>query len=202
MYSKSKYLLLSIITFLFISCSSGNEEDKSIASTHPKLEEQLEEDSLTTPVNWAKPNHDDLYQRYRITMEEYESDGTYSVQQTYQGNMPRLDEGSHPDAGTFRSSFSDGLRDGINFAGKYTVITADCGPNCQQHFIVNRETGKITESVQSSIGAKYSANSRIFIVNPPDSTLDYSNCTNCMPEAYVMENNKLRKLSYEEDIQN
>lgn len=200
MISKFKYLLLSLITPAALSCSSGTEEEKTIASTHPKLEEQLERDSVTTPMQAG--NSTDLYQRYRITMEEYEQDMSYAVEKVYSGNMPALDERSHPDAGTFKSALRDGLRDGVNFAGKYTVVSVDCGSSCQQHFIVDRENGKITENIQSSVGAKFSANSRIFIVNPPDSTVDYSACNNCTPEAYVMENNKLRKLSYEDEIHN
>lgn len=200
MTQKYKYLLQCLLIPAVLACSDGNEEDKTIAGMHPKLEEQLEKDSLTRPVDASGNN--ELYQRYRITMEEYENNGRYAEQQLYRGKMPILDEGSHPDAGTFKSSLRDGLRDGINFAGKYTVVTVSCGTNCLQHFIVDRKTGKITERIQSSIGAKYSESSRIFIVNPPDSTLNYSECTNCMPEAYVMENNKLRKLSYEDDIQN
>lgn len=200
MLIKLKHPLLIFIVPALMACSTGNEEEKTIASTHPKLEEKLERDSVRSPVHDA--SNQDLYQRYRITMEEYEHDGSYAVEGLYSGEMPNLDEGSHPDAGTFRSSLRDGLRDGINFAGKYTVVSVDCGSNCQQHFIVDRETGKITERIQSSRGAKYSSNSRIFIVNPPDASLDYKECLNCTPEAYVMENNKLRKLSYEDEIHN
>lgn len=200
MLLRLKHSLLILLIPVAVACSSGTEEEKTIASTHPALEEQLEEDSLTTPVNREESSN--LYQRYRITIEEYETDNTYAVQSIYRGNMPQLNESSHPDAGTFKNALQEGLRNGVNFAGKFTVVTVGCGTTCQQHFLVNRESGEITEKIQSSIGAKYSANSRIFIVNPPDSTLNYSECNSCTPEAYVLENNKLRKLSYENELTN
>jgi hypothetical protein len=199
MLNSLKYPLLCLMIPAAIACKSGNDDEKTISSTHPALEKQLEKDSLTTPVYDA--NKADLYQRYRITMEEYETDGKYRVTSIYKGNMPKLDDASHPDAGPFRTALHSSMSEGINFAGKYTVLTIDCGSNCQQHFIVDRESGKITDRIQSSIGAKYSLNSRIFIVNPPDSTIDYSNCNYCTPQAYVLENNKLRKLSYENEKQ-
>lgn len=200
MLNTLKHLLLLFLIPVAVACNSGNEKEKTIASTHPALEEQLADDSLTTPIH--NDTSSDLYQRYRITMEEYESDAAYAVQGVYRGSMPLLNESSHPDAGTFKNSLQEGLRNGVNFAGKFTVVTVGCGTTCQQHFIVNRESGEITDKIQSSIGAKYSANSRIFIVNPPDSTFNYSECHSCMPEAYVLENDKLRKLSYEDEIPN
>ena len=199
MTRKLEYLLLTLLIPAVMGCNGGNEQDKSIASTHPKLEKQLAKDSVTTPVNDA--NSEELYNRYRITMEEYETEGEYAVKNMYKGTMPALDEKSHESAGTYKSALQEGLREGVNFAGKYTVVSVGCGTTCQYHFIVDRQTGKITERIQSSIGAKFNANSRIFVINPPDSTVNYSNCTNCTPEAYVMENDKLRKLSYETDIQ-
>lgn len=200
MRSNLKHFLLCLLVPAVMACNNGSEDDKTIASTHPQLEEQLEKDSVTTPVDAA--NSEDLYQRYRITLEEYENDNAYVVQSIYKGSMPNMDAGSNKEIASHKTALQEGLQEGVNFAGKYTVVTVDCGKPCKQHYIVNRETGKITETIKSSIGAKYSSNSRIFITNPPDSTVDYRECINCMPEAYVMENGKLRKLSYEEGSNN
>jgi len=199
MLRKIKHPLLLLLVPAVLACSSENEEAKGIASTHPALEEELAEDPVTSPVHNSE--NEEIYQRYRITMEDYVTDDRYTTESMYDGSLADLDENSHPDAGTFRTSLQEGLRNGVNFAGKYTVVTVGCGSTCQQHFIIDRTTGKIIEKIQSSIGAKYSSDSRIFIVNPPDSTINYSECNYCTPEAYVLEENELRKLSYEHEIQ-
>ena len=191
MHKNLKYPLLLLLGTTVFACNS-NTEDKSIGSTHPKLEKQLARDT----ANLAMRNEEnaDLYERYRITTEEYEKSGNYSVGNMYRGRLAPVDESSHTDARTFKTALRDGLAKGVNFAGKYTVVTVGCGTACQQHFIVDRESGKITEKIQGSAGAKYSANSRIFILNPPDSTINYKECQNCTPQAYELVDGKLKEL--------
>ncbi|MBC5774847.1 hypothetical protein H8S95_12290 [Pontibacter sp. KCTC 32443] len=192
MYKNLKYPLLLLLTISFLGCNSGTNEDKSISSTHPKLEKQLARDT----ANLAMRNEEnaDLYQRYRITTEEYEKSGNYNVPNMYRGKLASVDESSHTDARTFKTALREGLAKGVNFAGKYTVVTVGCGTACQQHFIVDRESGKIVEKIQGSAGARYNANSRVFILNPPDSTINYRDCRNCTPQAYAMENGKLKRI--------
>ena len=74
------------------------------------------------------------------------------------------------------------------------MVTVGCGTTCQEHFVVDRQNGEIIDKVQSSTGAQFNPDSRIFIVNPPDSSLNYVDCPYCEPEAYVLEGGKLRKL--------
>ncbi|MFD2998875.1 hypothetical protein ACFS7Z_00765 [Pontibacter toksunensis] len=182
-------LLIGVVTVF--SCQSNTEEG-SIASTHPELAEQLAEDSITMPITGS--HNLELYQGYRITMEEYMNSGNYDVGDMYRGRLAPLDEGSHDDTRTYRTALSEGLKEGINFAGRYTVVTLGCGTTCQVHYVVDRETGKILDKLQSSIGAKFNINSRLFIVNPPDSTVNYGECAYCTPEAYVFKENKFQKL--------
>ncbi|MCC9138016.1 hypothetical protein ACFSKU_03790 [Pontibacter silvestris] len=182
-------LLLSLTIF---SCQSGNEENKTIVSTHPKLEEELERNSVDVPVS---PNDtSDLYNRYRITMQEYEGSGNYAVNDLYIGRLAPLDEESHADALKYRTAINEGLKDGVNFAGQYTVVTVGCGTSCQTHYVVDRESGQVLDKVESNVGAQFSKNSRLFVVNPPDSTINYNECSYCTPQAYVFENGKFRKL--------
>jgi hypothetical protein len=187
-----KPLLLFYITAAAFSCQSKNESERTIASTHPALEDQLEKDSVRMPV--SDRENPDLYERYRITMEEYERDSSYMVSEMYRGRLAPLDVNSHSDARTYRTAIDKGLKEGINFAGKYTVVTMGCGTSCQTHYVVDRETGKVLDNIQSSVGAKFSADSRLFIINAPDSTVDYKECQNCEPEPYIFEYNQFRKL--------
>lgn len=192
---KPRLTYLIAIALAFAACQQDREkpEEGSLAETHPKLEKQLARDSVSQPITEGR--NPDLYQRYRITMEEYQRSGVYDVGNMYRGRLSPLDERSHTDASTYRTSLREGMKQGVNFAGKYTVVTIGCGTNCQVHFVVDRENGKVLDKLQSSAGAKYSPGSRLFIINPPDSTINYQECTYCTPQAYVFENGKFRKAS-------
>ncbi|MDX5418046.1 MAG: hypothetical protein LPK07_02145 [Hymenobacteraceae bacterium] len=190
--NKSLTTACLLLPLTFGSCQSGTDEDKTIAATHPKLEKQLSRDSVSTPI--SSDRNPALYDQYRITMEEYETSGTYDVGDMYSGRLAPLDLSSHAEARTYRTALSRGLKQGVNFAGRYTVVTVGCGTSCQQHFVIDRQSGKIMDKLQSSVGASYSADSRLFIINPPDATIDYEECRYCTPEAYTFEDGKFRKL--------
>lgn len=187
------YFLLTLVLIpLAFGCQQKTEEEKTIASTHPKLEQRLKVDSVRTPISSGE--NPDMYQRYRLRMDAYQTDEAYRVDEQYKSTLAPLDESSHPDAAKFRSALQSGLQKGVNFAGQYTVVTVGCGTTCQEHYVVDRSSGKVLDKVQSSTGARYTPDSRIFIVNPPDSTLNYIDCPYCEPAAYVFENDKFRKL--------
>lgn len=184
-------LTLSLCTLTVISCQTNTEEG-TIASTHPQLARQLAEDSVTMPITDNK--NPGLYQRYRITMEEYRRSGQYDVGDMYRGRLAPLDESSHTDTRTYRTALREGLEAGVNFAGKYTVVTVDCGNSCQLHYVVDRESGKVLDKLQSNVGASYTADSRLFIINPPDALLNDAECHDCTPEAYVFEEGQFQQL--------
>ncbi|TPE46059.1 hypothetical protein [Pontibacter mangrovi] len=187
-----QYVGLLALSVAAISCESSDRKQEGLAGTHPELAEELAEDSLTVP--YSDTTGGGLYDRYRITTEQYLNSGHYGVGNMYRGKLAPLDEASHPDAKTYRTMLRKGLEEGINFAGKYTVVSVGCGTACQLHYVVDNQTGKVLDKLQGSMGAHYSADSRLFILNPPDSTVNYDACNNCSPEAYVFENGKFRKL--------
>ena len=176
---------------LAFGCQSKTEEG-SIASTHPELVEQLAEDTIPMPITGDQAS--ERYQGYRITMEEYMNSGQYEVGNLYRGRLAPLDENSHTDSRTYRTALREGLKEGVNFAGKYTVVTVECGRNCQMHYVIDRENGKLLDKLQSTAGAKFSPSSRLFIINPPDPTLNYSECRDCTPEAFVFDEDRFRQL--------
>ena len=185
-----KWLLLVALTAS--GCQQRTEEEGSIGSTHPELQEQLAEKPVATPLSDSdKP---DLYERYRITTEEYRRSGQFAETDMYSGAFAALDEKSHPDARTFRTAIRSALQGGVNFAGRYTVVTVGCGTGCQQHFVVERETGKVLDKLQGSAGASFTPDSRLFILNPPDSSLNYAACPGCAPQAYEFKDGRFIKL--------
>ncbi len=182
-------LLLALAAW---SCGKTQDEDKTLASTHPKLEKQLSRDSIELPTDNLE--NASIYDRYRITEQEYYNSGDYAVPNMYRGKLAALDDKSHTEAATFKTALTEGLKQGVNFAGKYTVVTVGCGTSCQVHYVVDRENGKVLDKVQSSMGARYSPDSRLFIINPTDTTVNYKECQNCMPQGFVFENGKFRKV--------
>lgn len=188
----SKVYLLAV-ALAFAACQQETErnEEGSLAETHPKLEKQLDNRSVSEPITEGR--NPELYQRYRITMEEYQNSGNYDVGNMYRGRLSPLDETSHSEASTYSAALNEGLKQGVNFAGKYTVVTVECGTNCHMHYVIDRENGRIVDKLQSSHGAKFSPDSRLFIINPPNPDINYQECDNCAPEAYIFENGNFRK---------
>ena len=184
--------VLLLLSLSLSGCGEKADPNKGLAATHPKLAEKFAEDSLTVP--YGDSTSKQLYNNYLITTEDYLQSGQYKVGSNYQGNLAPLDEASHADAKTYRTLLRKGMEEGVNFAGKYTVVSIGCGTSCQTHYVVDRETGKVLDKVQSSMGAKYNKDSRVLIVNPPDSTVDYKQCRYCTPVAYEFVNGKFREL--------
>ncbi len=188
-------VLLSLSAMVF-SCQPQKEEaEESISTTHPKLEKQLAKKDVKMPVTGE--GNTDLYQRYRITMEQYHISGNYDVQHMYSGRMAPLDEKSHPDARLHRMALKKALEEGVNFAGRYTVVSIGCGPACQTHYVVDRRSGKILDKLQGHTSASFSANSRLFVLDAPDSTVNFSTCADCQPKAYEFKDGKFEALPSE-----
>jgi hypothetical protein len=56
-----------------------------------------------------------------------------------------------------------------DFAGHLAVVWWGCGSPCKQAALVDVRTGSISAIVDASLGAAYRLDSRLFVVDPPDS---------------------------------
>ena len=108
-------------------------------------------DSKYSPSVYRKynPSHD--FENYKVTV--------------YQGKLADPDFTTNPDAKMFTTRITEGCKDGINFAGHYTLIYWGCGTECQYGVVVNRKTGRIYDGYQTSMGAKYQKDSKLIIKN-------------------------------------
>ncbi|TXK37021.1 hypothetical protein FVR03_16210 [Pontibacter qinzhouensis] len=175
-----------------MGCQSGGGDEKSLAGTHPKLEEQLKTKTVETPI--SSNENPELYQRYQLSFTGTDSAArSFRVEEMYEGKLTSPDFSAHNHLQQHKAAIQQGLKAGINFAGRYTVVTVACGTNCQEHYIVNRETGQVLDKVQSGLGAGFSADSRLFILNPPDSTINYNACDLCAPKTFVLEDGQLKE---------
>jgi len=87
----------------------------------------------------------------------------------------------------------------INFAGKYVLNYWGCGSPCAVGIAINARNGKLIEIPTSSVGYQFQKNSRLLIVNPPDSLNYYiKDCAYCKPELYLLDTIKNKFIKLEE----
>lgn len=78
-----------------------------------------------------------------------------------------VDFNSYPAAANFRNAIQDGAANGPNFAGKFTIVGWSCGANCEDHAIIDAETGKILVfGFVSNYGIDSRKDSTLLVVNP------------------------------------
>lgn len=136
-----------------------------------------------------------------LTFETYELGG-----ELYQGVIAQVNFAGKEDAKTYQSIIEEGVKTfGVNFAGKYSVVTWGCGANCQVSTVVDVVTGEIVEyGIMSSYGLAYSPWSSLFIVNPLENIpIKVANNENISSDFYILNNSgKLvyRKRHIPEDL--
>tara|TARA_R110002073_G_scaffold15953_3_gene62154 strand:- start:21814 stop:22524 length:711 start_codon:yes stop_codon:yes gene_type:complete len=87
------------------------------------------------------------------------------VVSVYSGKLADPDFKSNPEAKMFVTRITEGCKQGINFAGHYTLIYWGCGTSCQYGVVVNRKTGEIFDGYQSSLGSEFKKESKRIIIN-------------------------------------
>jgi len=91
----------------------------------------------------------------------------FPVGEIYEGEISEPDFETNQAALTFRTRIREGVREGTNFAGHYTVIEWGCGTGCQAHAVVDVKTGKIVSFGLPSVwGADYKIDSFLLVLNP------------------------------------
>lgn len=104
------------------------------------------------------------------------------------GKKAALDLNSNELGQQYRTMIRKDYKDAETlFAGHYTFSAWGCGSPCQMSVLIDNRTGKIYDAPMASKGYDYKANSRMLIVNPPDSLGYYDNCSYCIPEIYILD---------------
>lgn len=123
-----------------------------------------------------------------IKFESYIGFGDFKVGAVDHKKYAELDLKSNKNAGNFQTRLKDGYSaDTANFAGHYTFVYWGCGSPCQSSLLIDRKTGKIYDSPGASLGYDFKVDSRMLIVNPPDTTGFYYDCSYCKPIIYVFD---------------
>ena len=90
----------------------------------------------------------------------------------YNGELKDPDFASNPKVKKYRTTIIEACSEGINFAGKYTLVVNGCGTACQFGIIIDRETGIIYDGFTSELGYTFQKNSQLLVKNAE--VLEYS----------------------------
>lgn len=125
-----------------------------------------------------------------IKFEPYVSFDDFLVDSVEAGKKP-LDFSTNKEAYQFRTRIRDAYNTNTaNFAGHYTFVSWGCGSPCQQAAIVDRRTGYIYNAPAAALGYDFRVNSKMLIVNVPDSLGFYVDCIYCKPQIYVLDEDR------------
>jgi hypothetical protein len=121
----------------------------------------------------------------------------YPVSKKFSGQIPKnLNFSTCKYGKSYKTASRQAADKGADFAGHYAFARMGCGTNCQVSTIIDLTTGKVYAGPVASGGYDFKLDSKMIIVNPPDSSGLYSpQCpTNCKPEQYLWTNNTLKQI--------
>lgn len=107
----------------------------------------------------------------------------------FRGEATAVDFETNPDAKLFRTTITDQVAAGANFAGHFAVATWGCGTECQGYAVTDVLTGKIIEYVphhlfQASEGLSFSVSSNILVFNPRPEMAGYKTATEVLRDDF------------------
>jgi len=95
----------------------------------------------------------------------------------------------------FKTAISEAVAKGVNFSGQYAIAEWGCGTACQEHALVNLQTGDITMlELTSTYGIKFQSDSSLIIVNPT-ANIPVDKKQKVVTTAYVLDQSGLNKLA-------
>ncbi|PVW11503.1 hypothetical protein [Marixanthomonas spongiae] len=102
----------------------------------------------------------EVYEKYnpKVTFSDFKV-------KIYNGELVEPDFEKFPWAKRNITRIKEECKNGINFAGKYTLVIWGCGSPCQSGVIVDRTNGKIYNDYFSTYGSEYKKDSSLIIFN-------------------------------------
>ncbi len=126
----------------------------------------------------------------------------FPVLQKYGGGQPKqLDFSSCKYGKLYKTASKVAAEREPNFAGHYVFTSLGCGTNCQVCILVDLQSGRVYAGPESTGGYDFRLNSRILIVNPPDSSGHYcpQSAVYNKPEQYLWTTESFKQLDNEND---
>jgi hypothetical protein len=100
----------------------------------------------------------------------------FPATEIFKGKPAKVNLKSHKEARTYRTALREGVLEGPNFAGRYTVVGIGCGSGCEIIAVVDASNGKVffpkglTQVFTAGwwhepFGPEFKLNSRLLIVH-------------------------------------
>ncbi len=86
----------------------------------------------------------------------------FPAKEIFKGKPTKINLKSHKEARKYRTALTEGVQEGPNFAGHYTVVGIGCGSGCEIITVVDANNGKVffpkqhRRSAAQGIGARTS----------------------------------------------
>jgi hypothetical protein len=192
-------IALMVFSVFIFSC---NEE-------HGKTNEQIKHEpkaSLPKPPHIQRPTIDLIYEGDNVHLygdttiekekmaysalrfEPYIRFKDFKVSRVDNKKYAALNLRSNSIAYSYRTRLREGYSaDTTNFAGHYTFVEFGCGSPCRSSFVIDRKTGTVYDSPSAALGYEYRVDSRMLIVNPPDTSGFYDDVFYRRPMIYVFD---------------
>ncbi|MBX9853067.1 MAG: hypothetical protein K2X86_15095 [Cytophagaceae bacterium] len=195
-----RFTFLLILTLTIVSCrdkeqtSSTTDSARQSPNTEPIIEKKPKrpQAGLILSSDNIKIFGDTTIEKEKIYLtsikfEPYISFDDFKVDKI-EKIKAELNLSSNKDAYRFRSRIREAYNaDTVNFAGHYTFAWWGCGSPCQSGVIIDRRTGQVYDAPSAALGYDFRPNSRMLIVNTPDSLGFYDDCFYCKPIIYVLD---------------
>lgn len=191
-----KSLLCIFSFFLFLSCRDNTENIKVIAKDSLKTKEKQNRRWDTLYISSYKEVYvlgDSTTKQIDYVSTKFEPHILFSDFPAHinsQRKQATINWNSNIEAKEFKTRITETYKNkGVNFAGHYCFVDWGCGSPCQSSVVIDVLTGKIYDGISASLGYDFKTDSRMIIVNPPDSTGYFLDCAYCKPIIYIWDEN-------------
>ena len=134
--------------------------DKNDLSQYPNFVEYANSYNDIILLNRKPKNLVHIYKRYKPkkSFKDYPS-------QVFKGELEDPNFESNPKYKMYITKITNECKQGVNFAGHYTMVTWGCGSPCQRGALVDRKTGEIFDGLETTYGIDFKKDSRLVIKN-------------------------------------
>jgi hypothetical protein len=119
----------------------------------------------------------------------------YPVEEIYRGPVAPVNLTGRPELIRFQHVLASVAAAGPNFAGRYALVPADCGPGCIDVMLVDLGTGSVQHLLSGVAPVHYRLESRLLVVEPRLSAPGEPRCAECSAAYHVWQGDRLEQLA-------